>query len=72
MPEEEALWQERCRCGHLRKQHADRDNRLEVVPLSKTEADYEGEERRLATTVQGAGACSIAGCDCRQFVDALA
>ncbi len=71
MPEE-ALWQERCRCGHLRKEHADRDNRLEVVPLSKTEADYEGAERQFATTVQGAGACTIAGCGCRQFVDAVA
>jgi len=60
---------ERCRCGHLRKHHADRDNRLEIVPLSKTEADYEGEERRLATTVTGAGACTIASCDCRQFND---
>jgi hypothetical protein len=66
---DEEIWTERCRCGHLRKHHADRDNRLEVVPLSKTEADFEGEERRAATTVSGAGACTIAGCDCTRFTD---
>jgi hypothetical protein len=68
---EQDEWTERCQCGHLRKHHADRDNRLEVVPLSKTEADFEGEERHSATTVAGAGACTIAGCDCRQFSDAV-
>jgi hypothetical protein len=63
-------WMERCQCGHLRKQHADRDNRLELVPLSKTEADFEGDERRFGTTVPGGGACTIAGCDCTRFTDA--
>jgi hypothetical protein len=68
-----ATWEtyvERCRCGHTRKEHADRDNRLEVVPLSMTEADDDADERhRLSVTVHGAGACTVAGCRCTQFTD---
>ncbi len=67
---DQEMWAEPCECGHLRKQHADRDSRLEIVPLSMTEADYHGEEREFATTVQGGGACTVAGCGCKQFSDA--
>jgi hypothetical protein len=64
---------ERCRCGHPRNQHADRDNRLQLVPLNMTEADDDADERhRPAVMVHGAGACTVAGCSCRQFTDAPA
>jgi hypothetical protein len=61
---------ETCECGHSRREHADRDNRLQVVRLSMTEADDEGEERQPAVIVHGAGACTVAGCGCQQFTDA--
>lgn len=61
---------EPCRCGHDRAHHADRDNMLQVVPLSMTEADADGAERPLPVTVRGAGACTIEGCACREFSDA--
>jgi hypothetical protein len=62
---------EHCTCGHTRHDHADRDNRLQVVPLSMTEADDEvSEDERPTTMVLGAGACRVAGCGCTQFTAA--
>ncbi len=58
---------EQCRCGHSKFQHADRDNRLEVVPLSMTEADRERRPPDLPHYVHGLGPCTVKGCHCQQF-----
>ncbi len=61
---------ERCRCGHTRREHADRDNALEVVPLSMTEADRDATARSPSVVIAGGGECTVAGCGCRRFTDA--
>ena len=58
-----------CCCGHPRHLHADRESRLQVVPLSMTEADA-GEGPDVPEVVVGAGHCTVAGCGCPQFTDA--
>jgi hypothetical protein len=58
---------ESCRCGHTRFQHGERDNRLEVRPLGKTEADP-GDNEEIPTLVRGEGPCKVPGCGCEQFV----
>jgi hypothetical protein len=58
---------EQCRCGHGRNQHGDRDNRLEIVPLSMTEADREQNPPEMTRNVRGEGPCSVSGCHCRKF-----
>jgi hypothetical protein len=61
---------EMCRCGHARLQHGDRDNRLEVVPLSMTEADREARPPEIPHLVRGLGPCTMAGCPCEHFAAA--
>ncbi len=58
---------ERCRCEHVRNEHADRLNPLQVVPVSMTEADEEPKQQGLSPVVRGVGHCTVEGCDCRQF-----
>jgi hypothetical protein len=61
---------ELCRCQHPRDKHADRENPLQVVPLSMTEADEESDAEEVPVYVRGVGPCTVAGCDCQQFTAA--
>jgi hypothetical protein len=67
---ENSMTLERCQCGHLRDQHADHVNPLQVVPLAMTEADDEGKPKGLSTNVHGAGKCLVEGCQCAHFATA--
>ena len=57
-----------CQCGHPRHLHVDRDNPLQVVPVSTTEAD-EGDRSEVPALVPGAGRCTVPGCSCQEFTD---
>lgn len=56
-----------CQCHHMRAQHADHVNPLQVVPVAMTEADAADQPRGPSPLVRGAGPCTVEGCDCPGF-----